>query len=70
MAAILSTRQTFLPEVIPEVEFTRNMPLAFLAFWAFDRRSSSSIDGDMSIKNFELLCDLVTSSKTSRMRET
>ena len=43
---------------------------AFPTFWAFDRRSSSNIDGDMSISKFDLLCDLVTSSMTSCVRET
>ena len=36
-----------------------------MTFWAFDRRSSSNIDGDISIWKFDLLCDLVTSSMTS-----
>ena len=34
------------------------------------RRSSSNIDGDISLSKFDLLCDLVTSSMTSWVRET
>ena len=48
----------------------RKIALAFPIFWAFDRRSRSNIDGDMSISNFDLLCHLVTSSMTSWVRET
>ena len=44
--------------------------LAFPTFWAFDRRSSSNIDGDISISKFNPLCDLVASSMTSWVRET
>ena len=40
-------------------------PLVFPTFWAFDWRSSSNIDGDISISKLDLLCDLVTSSLTS-----
>ena len=65
MAALLSSRQTFLPEVIPEVEYTRKIAVSIPTFWAFDRRSSSNIKGDVSISKFDLLCDLVTSSMTS-----
>ena len=37
MAAILSLRQTFLPEVIPEVEYTRKIAISIsniLSFWS------------------------------------
>ena len=37
MAAILSSRQTFLPEVIPEVEYTRQIAMSIadiLSFWS------------------------------------
>ena len=37
MAAILSSRQTFLPEVIPEVEYTRKIAIGIsdiLSFWS------------------------------------
>ena len=37
MAAILSSRQTFLPEVISEVEYTRKIAMSMsyiLNFWA------------------------------------
>ena len=37
MAAILSSRQTFLPEVIPEVEYTRKIAISIsdiLNFWS------------------------------------
>ena len=44
-------------------------PLAFPTFWAFDRRSNSNIDGDISISKFDIFCDLVTSSMTSWVRE-
>ena len=37
---------------------------------SFDRGSSSYIDGDISILKFDLLCDIVTSSMTSWVRET
>ena len=37
----------------------------FRYFLAFGRRSSWNIDGDIAISNFDLLCDLVTSSMTS-----
>ena len=36
MAANLSSRQTFLPEVIPEVEYTRKIAIGIsdiLSFW-------------------------------------
>ena len=45
---------------IPEI-----WPLTFPTFWAFERRSSSNIDGNRSISKFDLLCDIVTSSMTS-----
>ena len=65
MAAILSSRQSFLLEVIAEVENNRQIALVFPTFWAFDRCSNSNIDGDISILKFDLLCDLVTSPMTS-----
>ena len=37
MAAILSSQQTFLPEVIPEVEYTRKLAMSIsdiLSFWS------------------------------------
>ena len=37
MAAILSSRQTFLPEVMPEVEYTRKIAISIsniLKFWS------------------------------------
>ena len=37
MAAILSSRQTFLPEVIPEAEYTRKIAMSIsdiLSFWS------------------------------------
>ena len=37
MAAILSSRQTFLPEVIQEVEYTRKIAISIsdiLTFWS------------------------------------
>ena len=43
-------------------------PLVFPTFWAFDRRFSSNIDGDISISKFDPLCDLVTSPMTSWIR--
>ena len=61
LAAILSSRQTFLPEV----EYTRKIAIAFPTFWAFNQRSSWNIDRDISISKFYQLCDLVTSSMTS-----
>ena len=60
MVAILSPRQTFLPEGITEVEYTRKIAISIsdiLSFW----RCSSNIDGDISISKFDLLFDLVTS---------
>ena len=36
MAAILSSRQTFLPEIIPEVEYTKKIAMSIsgiLSFW-------------------------------------
>ena len=37
MAVILSSRQAFLPEVIPEIEYTRKMAISIsdiLSFWS------------------------------------
>ena len=37
MAAILSSQQTFLPEIVPEGEYTRNIALSIsyiLSFWS------------------------------------
>ena len=64
MAAILSLRQTFFPEVIPEVEYTRKIAIGISDIL------SSNIDGDISISKFDPLCDLVTSSMTSWVRKT
>ena len=36
MASILSSRQTFLPEVIPEIEYTKKIAISIsdiLSFW-------------------------------------
>ena len=63
MAAILSSRQTFSPEVILEVEHARKIAISISDIWAFDRRSSSNIDGDMSISKFDLLCHLQRTCK-------
>ena len=73
MAAILSSRQIFLLEVIPEVEYTmqKDSHEHFRHFeLLIDALASSNVDGDMSISKFDLLCDLVTSSMTSWVRET
>ena len=35
MAAILSSRQTFLPEVIPEVEYIRKIAISTSDIWSF-----------------------------------
>ena len=51
-----------------ELNIPESWPLAFLTFWAFDRRSSSNIDGDISMSKVEPLCDLVTSPMTSWIR--
>ena len=61
----LATNFFLRKENIPE-----RLPWAFPTFWAFDRRSSSNIDGDISLSKFDLLCDLVTSSITSWVRGT
>ena len=37
MAAILSSRKTFLPEIIPEVEYTKKIAMSIsdiLSFWS------------------------------------
>ena len=65
MVAILSSRQAFLPEVIPEVEYTRKIAVSIPTFWAFDPRSSWNIDGDISISKFDRLCNTVTSAMTA-----
>ena len=49
MAAILSSRQTFLLEVIAEVEYTRKTAMSISDIWALDGRCNSNIDGDISI---------------------
>ena len=54
----MSSRQTFSPEVMPEVECTRKIAISISDIWAFDRCSSYNIDGDISISKFDLLCDL------------
>ena len=38
--------------------------MSISGIWAFDRRSNSNIDGDISISKFDLFCYLVTSSIT------
>ena len=48
-----------------KLNIPKRWPLAFPTFWAFDRRCSSNIDGEISISKFDLLCDLVTSSMKS-----
>ena len=68
MAAILSSQQTYLLAVIPQVEYTRKKNSALPIFQAFDQRSSSNIDGYISISKFDLLCDLVTTSMTLWIR--
>ena len=35
MAAILSSRQTFLPEVIPEIEYTRKIAMSISDILSF-----------------------------------
>ena len=65
MAAILSSRQAFLPEVIPEVEHTRKMAISISDILRYDRSYSWNIDGDKSISKVDLLYDLVTQSMTS-----
>ena len=62
-----ASRQTFSPEVIPKVEYTRKIAISIsdiLSFW------STNIEWDISISKFDLLCDLVTSSMMSWMCET
>ena len=57
---------TFLPDVIPEVEYTSKIAMSIsdiLSFW-----STLKLDGDISISKFDLLCDLVTSSMTPWIR--
>ena len=66
MAAIFRSRQTFLPDVIPDVEYTSKIAMSIsdiLSFW-----STLKLDGDISIWKFDLLCDLVTSSMTPWIR--
>ena len=48
-----------------KLNIPKRPPSALPTFWAFDRRSSSNIDGELSISKFDLLCDLMTSSMTS-----
>ena len=57
--------KTFLPEMMPEVEYTRKIAISISDILSFDRPSSSNIDGDISISKFDLFCDLVTSSMVS-----
>ena len=68
MAAISRLRQTFLQDVIQKIEYTSKIAICISIFWAFDRRSSWSIDGNTSILKNDLLCDLVTPSMTSWLR--
>ena len=35
MAAILSSRQTFLPEIIPEIEYTRQIAMSISDIWSY-----------------------------------
>ena len=65
MSAILSSRQTFLPEGIRKDNIPERWPWAYRIFWAFDRCCNANNDGDISISKFDLFCDLVTSSMTS-----
>ena len=44
MATILRSRQTFLPDVIPDVEYISKIAMSISDIWAFDRRSSWNID--------------------------
>ena len=39
----------FLPEVVSEVEYTRKIAISISDIWAFDRRCSLNIDGNISI---------------------
>ena len=69
MAAMLRSRQTFF--IVSNTGswiYQQKKPCAFSIFWAFDRRCSWNIDGDIAISKFDLLCDLPTSSMMSWIR--
>ena len=53
-----------------KLNMPKRKPLVFPTSWAFDRSSSSNIDGDIAISKFDLLSDLMTSPMTSWVRET
>ena len=55
----------FSSDMKPEVEYTSKVVMSISDICALDRRSSSNIDGDISISKFDILCDLVMSSMTS-----
>ena len=55
----------FYRKLYRKLDIPERYPWAFATFWASDRRSSSDIDGDISISKFDLFCDLVMSSMTS-----
>ena len=57
----------FYGKIYRKLNIPKRLPLAFPTFWAFDRRSSSDIDGEISISKFDLLCNLVMSSMTPWM---
>ena len=68
MAAILRSQQTFVPDEIPEVEYTSKIAISIpdiLSFW-----STLPLKYWWVYTNFkiDLLCDLVTSSATSWIR--
>ena len=55
----------FYRKLYRELNIPERQPWAFPTFWAFDRRYSSNIEGDISISKFDQFCYLVTSSMTS-----
>ena len=62
MAAILSSRRNFLPEVTPEVEYATKIAISICDILSFDRCSSSNIDGAIAVQSFDLFRGLMTSS--------
>ena len=59
-----------LSEVIPEDEYASKIAMSISDISSFfDRRSSLNIYGDIPISKFDLLCDLVTSSMASWVRD-
>ena len=60
--------KTFYRKWHRKLNIPERWPLAFPTFWAFDQRSSSNNDGDISFSKFDPLCDLVTSPMTSWIR--